>query len=246
MYKGSLVKYYDDLYEGKDYSRECSFITDHCHLKKTLDIGCGTGTHLKKLHKHGSEFYGIDISSEAIEIAQGKFAATDAPYFEVCRVEGFTKTSEFDTIISMFNVVNHILDLGELESYFAKTSSLLGSGGTFIFDCFNGAAVFKDAPRNINKVISSPLSQNTYSISSTALFTPMTAFLKLTHTVDIIHRGEKTDKFTYNLEHRIWMPSLLKSLAEKYNMKVEKIVAHSNYKRGATAKDYKISFICKK
>ena len=37
MYKGKLVKYYDDLYHNKDYSVESKFIEDNAVLNKVLD-----------------------------------------------------------------------------------------------------------------------------------------------------------------------------------------------------------------
>ena len=52
MYKGSLAKYYDDIYHDKDYSAEAEFIENNSKLNKVLDIGCGTGTHIENLYKN--------------------------------------------------------------------------------------------------------------------------------------------------------------------------------------------------
>ncbi|MDI6806366.1 MAG: class I SAM-dependent methyltransferase [Candidatus Aenigmarchaeota archaeon] len=39
-------------------------------VKKILDLGCGTGRHLRYLTKHGFDVYGIDISSYGIKTAK--------------------------------------------------------------------------------------------------------------------------------------------------------------------------------
>ena len=114
MYSGKLVKYYDDLYNNKDYSIESTFIENNSKVNKVLDIGCGTGTHIENLYKDGRIFFGIDPSTEILEIASIKFRNHLDCHFKNCYVEEFTEESNFDTIISMFNVVNHILDRKDL------------------------------------------------------------------------------------------------------------------------------------
>ena len=73
MYSGKIVKYYDDIYSKKDYIRESEFIESNSNIKKLLDVGCGTGTHLESLYKPERIFYGIDLSEEMIRFANDKF-----------------------------------------------------------------------------------------------------------------------------------------------------------------------------
>ena len=246
MYNGKLIKYYDDLYNKKNYYNESKFIENNSKLDKVLDVGCGTGTHLEKLYKDGRIFYGIDVSKEIIKIANDKFRNYPLCYFKNCHVDEFKEISNFNTIISMFNVINHILTLEDLELYFKSISSLLSKDGTFIFDCFNGSAVHKDIPKNNIKEVVSKAAGGTYLISCKSKFNSMTSNLKMENNVRVIYLDEIVDEFDYNLEHTIWSPIILSSLSKKYNMNVEKVVSNSDYDKEATSKDYKITFICKK
>ena len=162
MYSGKIVKYYDDIYSKKDYIRESEFIESNSNIKKLLDVGCGTGTHLESLYKPERIFYGIDLSEEMIRFANDKFNDNNDVSCIHSNVVNFKEDNNFDTIISMFNVVNHILNLDELDKYFKSISELLLNGGTFIFDCFNGASVFKDNPKDFTKGIVSGFTGGEY------------------------------------------------------------------------------------
>jgi len=246
MYSGKLVKYYDDLYHIKDYHIESIFIENNSKLNKVLDVGCGTGTHLKNLFKDGRIFYGIDISKEMIELANNKFHNYSICYFKNCSIDKFTETNNFDTIISMFNIVNHILDRKDLESYFKSISELLSDDGTFIFDCFNSDAVVDDEPRHTLKEVVSKAEGGRYLMDGTTTFDYDTGYMRMDNNVRVFHLEEEVDSFDYTLEHRIWLSDFLEEMIEKYNMTVEKVVSNSDYESEITQKDYKITFVCKR
>lgn len=246
MYKGKVVKYYDDLYHNKDYAAESKFIEENSKLNKVLDVGCGTGTHIQNLYKNNRMFFGIDPESEIIEKASIKFKDSPNVFFKNCHVSEFTEESNFDTIISMFNVVNHILNESDLELYFKSISRLLLSGGTFIFDCFNSDAVINDSPKDtVKEVISSSIG-GSYMMSCTPVFDSNIGYMKMDNSVRVFYLDEEVDRFDYTLEHRIWLLHFLEKLVEKYNMRVEKIVSNFDYNKKASNRDYKITFICKK
>jgi SAM-dependent methyltransferase len=234
MYSGKLVKYYDDLYHIKDYHIESIFIENNSKLNKVLDVGCGTGTHLKNLFKDGRIFYGIDISKEMIELANNKFRNYSSCYFKNCSIDKFTETNNFDTIISMFNIVNHILDRKDLELYFKSISGLLSIDGVFIFDCFD-AALVDDEPRYTEKEVISSAVGGRYLIDGTTSFDYDTGYMTIDNHVSVLHLDEEVDSFDYTLGHRIWLSDFLEEMIEKYNMKVEKVVSN---------KGNKITFVC--
>tara|TARA_R110000744_G_scaffold62910_1_gene129648 strand:- start:38 stop:787 length:750 start_codon:yes stop_codon:yes gene_type:complete len=246
MYKGKLVKYYDDLYHNKDYIAESKFIEESSKLNKVLDVGCGTGTHIKNLCKDERMFFGIDPENEIIEKASIKFKDNPNVFFKNCHVSEFTEESSFDTVISMFNVVNHILSESDLELYFKSISELLVNGGTFIFDCFNSNAVINDKPKVTMKEVVSSAVGGSYMISCTPVFDSDTGYMKMDNNVRVFHLGAEVDRFDYTLEHRIWLLHFLEELVEKYSMRIEKIVSNFDYNKKASNNDYKITFICKK
>ena len=70
-----LAKYYDLIYSGKDYEKEAfvlkSLFSDHkkSEGRRLLDVGCGTGHHIKHL-KDEYSCTGMDISEEILEVAR--------------------------------------------------------------------------------------------------------------------------------------------------------------------------------
>jgi len=245
MYSEKLVKYYDDLYHNKDYNIESKFIEDNTILNKVLDIGCGTGTHMEHLYKDGRIFVGIDISEEMLEVAKDKFRNHPGIYLNHCSVEDIVE-SNFDTIISMFNIVNHILDREDLELYFKSISELLSDGGTFIFDCFNSDVIVDEETRETFKQVVSSVEGGKYLIKNKTDFDYDTGYMRMFNLVRVYHLDEEVDSFDYTLEHKIWLSDFLKELIEKYNMRVEKIVSNSDYNNETSKKDLKITFVCKK
>ena len=246
MYSGKLAKYYDDLYHNKDYSIESTFIENNSKVNKVLDIGCGTGTHIKNLYKDGRIFYGIDSEYKMLDIASIKFRNHSNVFLKACYIEEFTEDKDFDTIISMFNIVNHILDRKDLESYFKTISELLSVDGAFIFDCFNSETVVDNKTRETLKEIVSSAIGGRYLIKNKTDFDCDTGYMKMFNNVRVFHLDEEVDSFDYILEHKIWLSDFLKELIEKYSMKVEKVVSNSDYDTEASTDDLKITFVCKK
>jgi len=246
MYSEKIIKYYDDIYHDKDYNMESNFIENNSNLNKLLDIGCGTGTHLVNLYKKGRIFYGIDLSKKMIERANRKFKDNKDVIFKCSDIINFKDSYNFDTIISMFNVVNHILTLDELDKYFKSISLLLSEGGVFIFDCFNGSSVFNSNPKDDTKTVISEMAGGSYLISYKSKFNPMSSRLIMNTNVKVFQFEDLVDEFDYSLKVTIWTPQLFKELLKKYNMKVSKLVSNNDYDKEATLEDYKITFVCVK
>jgi len=238
MYSGKLVKYYDDLVHLKDYHTESMFIKNNSKLNKVLDVGCGTGTHIENLCRISNPevIIGVDPENEMLEIAKIKFANYSNVSFKNCEITNFRVINlDFDTIISMFNIINHILDKKDLELYFKSISDLLSIDGAFIFDCFDSALI-DDDPRYTKKEVISSAAGGRYLINGTTSFDYDTGYMKMDNHVRVFYLDEEVDSFDYMLEHRIWPSDFLEEMIEKYNMKVEKVVSN---------KGSKITFVCK-
>ena len=69
-------KYYDLVYEKKNYKFECKriegFLKYKENVKHILEIGCGTCSHSILLSKKGYDIIGIDNSKEMIKVAKEK------------------------------------------------------------------------------------------------------------------------------------------------------------------------------
>ena len=71
---GKYAKYYDLLYQDKNYSKEADYIdrlikTYHPESKTILDLGCGTGRHDILLAEKGFFLTGVDSSKEMLSAA---------------------------------------------------------------------------------------------------------------------------------------------------------------------------------
>ena len=78
-------------------------------VKKVLDLGCGSGSHLVYLAKHGFEVYGIDNSEEAVKIAEECFRDSGLKGdLRIGSIYGKLpyEDSFFDAVIS-FRVIHH-------------------------------------------------------------------------------------------------------------------------------------------
>jgi SAM-dependent methyltransferase len=140
-----IYSIYDSMHSKKDYMSEVDFICDNINNVNTiLDVGCGTGTHAIELSKRGYVVTGIDPSHKMIDEAMKK--DSNVQFFTGHLHE--TIYTKFDCVISMFNVINHILDLNDLLEYFTSISNSLNPGGVFVFDCFNQLATVIDEPKD--------------------------------------------------------------------------------------------------
>ncbi|MBE0636014.1 class I SAM-dependent methyltransferase [Candidatus Bipolaricaulota bacterium] len=108
---------------------------------KLLELACGTGilaTHLARL---GHVVLGIDRSPEMIEVASSRGAHVSGVQFEIADMRAFALGSQFDAVLCLFDSLNYLTVLDDVEQTFRSVSSLLRCGGLFIFD-FNRPLIY--------------------------------------------------------------------------------------------------------
>lgn len=134
-----IKKYYDDLAEKYDESRFSNSYGKFIHSQETkvlkkyisknsiernLDLACGTGRFLKFAN------YGVDISSNMIEVAKSKFPEVN---FKMADGEQLPfDDGYFENIIS-FHLMMH-LDENKVLKILSEVNRVLKNGGYFIFD----------------------------------------------------------------------------------------------------------------
>lgn len=113
----TYVKYYDQIYlKKKDYQREAKIVKgvikqfEEKQSKTLLDVGCGTGEHLKYLSLD-FQCTGIDINRDMIKNAKTK--VPDAK-FEVANMINFRLKEKFDVIICLFSSVGYVQNFNNL------------------------------------------------------------------------------------------------------------------------------------
>lgn len=97
--------------------------------QKLLDIGIGTGLSSKLFKQVGLQIYGLDGSSNMIDICQSKGIADKLKVVDLTKNDNWFENIKFDHVIS--HGVFHLI--GNLESVFKQTYSALNNNGCFGF-----------------------------------------------------------------------------------------------------------------
>ena len=144
-----LAKYYDLLYEEekeKDYQKESEhlmqIIERHRGQKAEtlLDVGCGTGSHLKYLYKE-FKCTGIDVSEKMIENAREK--VSDAS-FEIVDMLNFQFNRSFDVIICLYGTIGFSKSYKNLVETLNNVKSHLFDDGIVILEPWVYLSDFED------------------------------------------------------------------------------------------------------
>ena len=100
-----------------------------------LDVCCGAGRFAGKLARQGFRTVGVDASFELL-----RYAAVNAPrvHFVCADIRRFCLSHRFDAAFSVFDSLNHLLTLDDLQTAFLNVSGCLRPGGVFAFDLNTG------------------------------------------------------------------------------------------------------------
>ena len=152
---GSYSRYYNLLYQDKDYAGESAYIKSLIarHLPgaaNILDLGCGTGRHDLLLAEMGFNVTGVDMSQEMLAEARSHLPSIASQPPSVNFIQGDIRTVRlertFDLVISLFHVISYQTTNDDLAAAFATARAHLKPGGILIFDCWYGPAVLTDRP----------------------------------------------------------------------------------------------------
>jgi SAM-dependent methyltransferase len=147
------ARWYDDLYQDKDYEAETSFVEAlfKRHLTRPpvalLDVACGTGGHAIPLARRGYSVTGVDLSPGMIEQARAKAGAAGLEIrFEIAdmRELALELDAHFDAVLCMFASIGYMPDAEALGEALRAMRRRLRPGGVLIFDFWNAAAVVRD------------------------------------------------------------------------------------------------------
>lgn len=153
-YNKFFAKYYDLINSQKDYFFESESVFNaikkyYSGNGRTLaDVGCGTGNYSLLFEKLGFKVCGYDISPDMINVAQAKQSGVKFLSTDFGNV-----LDKFDIITALFNVVNSLGNYNNLCQFFHSISKSLNEDSLFIFDSWNGVAVFRNPPINKTKII---------------------------------------------------------------------------------------------
>jgi SAM-dependent methyltransferase len=117
---------------------------------RALDVGCGTGRAFDPLLKRDWELVGCDVSRGMLREARQKFGSrvrlleADARSLPpISPAPGIPAGEAFDLILLLNDVVNYMVDDGDLEKVFAGVRGNLREQGLALFDA-NTLALFRE------------------------------------------------------------------------------------------------------
>jgi ubiquinone/menaquinone biosynthesis C-methylase UbiE len=140
------AKDYDDKEQDRNYFFEVEWLRDRINeVKKSkgnhlLDVGCGTGTHLKYL-QDDYVCTGFDLHQEMIHVAKRKLKK-NVTLFQASMVD-FNLEKEFDVIISLYSVINYAKDFKEFRKVLKNIYRHLKKGGVCIIEPYYTKQIYE-------------------------------------------------------------------------------------------------------
>lgn len=109
--------------------RELKNVNVEIKNSNILEVACGTGTFVKLAEKYNANYYGIDISSNMIDIAKNNNKYKNASFEKISLEEFYMKhPKEYDIIISS-SFLHHLYDM---EEGLIQICSMLKDNGVYI------------------------------------------------------------------------------------------------------------------
>jgi len=138
----NIAKWYDTIFEPlnsglRDIGLKMFPVEAEMNV---LDIGCGTGAHLKLYQKENCNIYGIDLSAAMIEVARAKLGDKATLVFGNATELNFGDV-QFDLILC--STVLHELSQDTREEVLAKAKRLLKDIGRILLIDFHPGPIRK-------------------------------------------------------------------------------------------------------
>ncbi len=136
---------YDEFHRANDYEMWLGVLLpelERCGLTRgdVLDVGCGTGRAFEPMLNRGWNIVGCDLSPAMLEEARRKFRDT-VPLHEADARE-LPVFGKFELIFALNDVVNYLLEDGDLKRALSGMRANLAPGGLILFDS-NTLATFR-------------------------------------------------------------------------------------------------------
>lgn len=140
MNYGKFAYLYDRLMMDAPYDEWIHFTTkmvkQYCpEATEVLDVGCGTGELLIRLHQSGFSVTGVDLSADMLTIAQNKLSQAKIESSLLQQdMRKLSGLSSFDVITVYCDSLNYLANEAEISSAFQSFYTVLRTGGLLLFD----------------------------------------------------------------------------------------------------------------
>lgn len=249
----AYAKYYDDMYQNKDYVAETDLIErvftrfSKTPVKKILSLGCGTGTYEIELAKRGYTITGVDISAQMLQEAKTKIARSGLSD-KITLVEGDIRQlkplGRFDAVIMMFNIAGYLPTPADLTAVTAGAATHLSQGGVFLFDAWYAPAVVADPPTDRTKVIEKDGSKITRVTRGS--LDPEHKLVKISFEVIEEKNGKSVAHVTEDHPMRYWDIEEIASALGTGGLKLVKTTSFDNLDNDASKEHWDMQVIAEK
>ena len=233
-------KYYDKLYNSKNYIRETNFIIKL--IKKfisikdplILELGSGTGGHAFELVKKKYRIEGLERSKVMIKYFKKKNKKIKI-YNQDMRT--FNLKKKYDIILALFNVVNYLISINDFEKMVNSAKKHLNKNGIIIFDYWNTDAVNYLKPKK--KIFK-------YSSNKLSIIRSAVPIIKKNKRIDILYSLNVTDKskkYHFNEKHSVRHYSI-NELEKIFKNKSFKLLYNREMITGLKPSKKKMEYLC--
>ncbi|MFF8982764.1 class I SAM-dependent DNA methyltransferase [Streptomyces globisporus] len=129
---------YDAIYDGrgKDYRAESEAVTRHIRDRhpgaaSLLDVGCGTGGHLRHFAEDFTHVEGVDLTEGMLAVARRTLPHIPVHYGDM---RSFERGRRYDAVVSLFCAIGNLLGQDELDSAIAEFERHLEPGGVVVVE----------------------------------------------------------------------------------------------------------------
>ena len=142
---GRLAEVYDQVYAGKDYRAESRrvlrWVSAHgpAHARTLLDVGCGTGAHLKLLSER-LECVGLDASPAMLAVARRRLPHVR---FVEGRMESLRLGEQFDVTTCLFSAIGYVRSEGDLRRTLRGFARHLRPGGVAVVEAWLAPGAYR-------------------------------------------------------------------------------------------------------
>lgn len=250
-FKGDYAKFYDILYQDKEYSLEVDFLEKvfRKYRKKkvhtVLDVACGTGGHAIALSERGFEVTGIDLSAEMLERARSKSQAKNVSIlFKQSSMQEISLDRTFDAAVVMFSAINYLTDYQDLKDTFAGIRRHLNQDGLLYFDCWNGLAVIERFDPYREKVVKED-DLEVKRVSRTEV-DPVSQLCTVDYVLEIFKDGEKIEEFKEIHHLKFFFIDELKNYLAAAGFKVLDVSPFLKIGEPVSKNEWDINFLARK